>query len=352
MAPADYVSARASSGEAEWRSISWWVAVSFLGILALVLRAFAINHDSLWYDEAVTCQSVKGSPLDLLIGRIMFDFGNPPIYFVLGSAWRTLFGDTEIGLRSFPAFTGVLTVPFLALLGRQLVNPRVGLLGAFLLAISPTAIELSNEARAYSLVGLLAVVATWLFVRFVEKNRAIDLALYSVAVSLVCGTHYYGGAVPLAHGVSLFALRRERRCLRAWFGAMVVACLLDLPALHALVRQLGVRGNLVRMADRWITQFLATPMVFGLGRNLAWRDSHVWVLGAVSLAALACFWLPALFALARWRRNPFRSGAVGLLDLHPYHRSSGRRRDSVAHLRHSLRIRRAAAFPHLGWLGP
>ncbi len=317
MAQTDSVSAPAICGEDERWTISWWVAVSFLGILALLLRVFAIDHESLWYDEAVTCQSVNGSALDLLSGRVMYDFGNPPIYFVLGSAWRTLFGDSEIGLRSFPAFTGALTVPLLALLGRQLVNSRVGLWGAFLLAISPTAIELSNEARPYSLVGLLAVVATYLFVRWMEKNRGLDLALYAVAVSLVCDTHYYGVAVPVAHAASLFVLPREHRRLRAWFGAMVVAGLLSLPVLTALLTQLSVKGNLSRMGDRWMYQFLATPMVFGFGRNLAWRDSPAWLLLAITLAALTCFWLPALFAISRYRRSPFVVVLLGFWALVP-----------------------------------
>jgi len=228
-----------------------------------------------------------------------------------------VFGGSEVGLRSFPALCGVMTVPFLALVGSRLVSPSVGLWGAFLLAISPTAIELSNEARPYSLVGLLAVVATWSFGRWVQKNRGLDLAFYSVAVFLVCSTHYYGGAVPLAHAASLATVPRERRRLRSWLAAMAVAGLLGLPVLKVLVDQLGIKGNLSRMGGQWITQFLATPAVFGLGRNLAWRDSPAWMLGAVTLAAMVCFWLPALFALSRYRRNPFGAVLLGSLCLIP-----------------------------------
>jgi hypothetical protein len=186
-----------------------------------------------------------------------------------------------------------------------------------LLAISPTAIELSNEARPYALLGLLAVVATWFFVRWVQANRFLDLAAYSVAIFLVCATHYYGGAVPLAHAASLAALPPGRRRLRSWLGAMAVAGLLGLPVLNTLVTQLGMKGNLSRMGDRWVTQFLATPMVFGFGRNLAWRDSAAWMLGAATLAALTCFWLPALWALARSRRNPFGVVLLGSWALIP-----------------------------------
>jgi len=301
---------------AERGSVSWWVALGILSLFSLVLRVVAIDHDSLWLDEAVTFNYNHVPTLDFISGRV-HDPGNPPLYWILAGIWSTLFGDSEAGLRSFPALCGVLTVPFLALVGRQLASARVGLWGAFLLAISPTAIELSNEARPYSLLGLLAVVATWSFGRWVEKNRGLDLAVYSVAVFLVCYTHYYGGTVPLAHAASLAVLPRERRRLRTWLGAMAVAGLLGLSVLNVLVIQLGTKGNLSRMGDRWMTQFLATPMVFGLGRNLAWRDSPAWLLGAVTLAALVCFWLPALFALSRYRRNPFGVVLLGSWALIP-----------------------------------
>src|SRR5262249_44802109 len=51
--------------------------------------------------------------------------------------------------------------------------------------------------------------------------------------------------------------------------------------------------------------------VFGLGRNLAWRESPAWMLFTVSVAAVACFWLPAILVLWRWRRNPFGAVLLG-----------------------------------------
>jgi mannosyltransferase len=317
LAPAPVLARAIEFGKAVARgSVSWWVAVLMLILLSLVLRVYAIDHDSLWYDEAVISSSTQIPTLDWITGRA-YDSGNPPLYWILAGIWSAVFGTTEAGLRSLPALTGVLTVPFLALVGRRLISPRVGLLGASLLAVSPTAIELSNEARPYSLLGLLAVMASWFFVRWVQENRGCDIAFYSVAIFLTCATHYYGCAVPLAHAIGLAVLPREGRRLRSWLIAMVVAALLGLPVLRILISQLGIRGNLGRMSDAWMTQFLATPMVFGLGRSLAWRESPAWVLGAVTLAAVACFWAPAIFALSRWRRNAFAVVLLGSWSLIP-----------------------------------
>ncbi len=300
----------------ENQSASWWVAVLVLSLFSLGLRVGAIDHDSLWFDEAITYSYNHVPCANFIVGRFC-DPGNPPLYWILAGIWSTVFGDSEAGLRSFPALCGVLTVPFLALVGRRLVSPSVGLSAAFLIAISPMAVELSNEARPYALLGLLAVAATWSFVRWVQENRKLDLAVYSVAVFLVCATHYYGGVVPLAHAAGLGTLPRERRRLRAWLGAMLVAGLLGSSVLNVLIRQVAMKGNLSRMGDRWITQFLATPMVFGFGRNLAWRESPAWLLAAVTVAALVCLWLPVLFALCRCRRNPFAVVLLGSWALIP-----------------------------------
>ncbi len=334
----------------ENQSASWWVAVLALSLVSLGLRVGAIDHDSLWFDEAITYSYNHVASADFIVGRVC-DPGNPPLYWILAGIWSTVFGDSEAGLRSFPALCGVLTVPFLALVGRRLVSPKVGLSAAFLIAISPMAVELSNEARPYALLGLLSVAATWSFVRWVRENRKLDLAVYSVAVFLVCGTHYYGTVVPLAHAAGLGTLPRERRRLRAWLGAMLVAGLLGSSVLNVLIRQVAMKGNLSRMGDRWITQFLATPMVFGFGRNLAWRDSPAWLLAAVTVAALICLWLPVLFALFSLPAQSLRGRLAGILGPHPDRRSPGCRRDRVAHLCDPLCVRRPAAFLASGRLG-
>lgn len=294
------------------RGPDWWkAAVLGLTFLGVFLRFFVIDHNSLWLDEAVTCGAIKVPIFDLVAARAIPDQGNPPLYFILGGAWNSLFGDSEVGLRSFPAMCGSLTIPLLALVGRRLAGWRVGLWGAFLMAVSPTAVELSNEARPYALVGLLAVAATLFFVRWVEMNRRLDLASYSVSVLLIVSTHYYGAAVPLAHAAGLAALPRERRRIESWICAVASAYFLGLPVLNILLLQVEMEGNLSRMGDRWATQFLATPMVFGLGRNLGWRDASVWRLGALTASALVGFWIPAGLALARRGCNRFGRTLLG-----------------------------------------
>ena len=89
---------------------------------------------------------------------------------------------------AFPWFAAFSQSSLLALLGRQLLGPKVGLLAAGLLAVSPLQIELSNEARTYALLQLVAIANTWFFVRWVQRERMTDLVVYGIDHVLSAGT--------------------------------------------------------------------------------------------------------------------------------------------------------------------
>ncbi|HEX2974187.1 MAG TPA: glycosyltransferase family 39 protein, partial [Tepidisphaeraceae bacterium] len=295
-------------------STSWlWLAgVIAATVLAMVLRFMAISYHSFWYDEAVTAELIQASYADLYRGTAR-DNGNPPFYWLLAKGWASFFGDSETAMRTLPAFCGILTVPLIALLGRRLISSAAGLLAAVLLAISPLAIELSNEARAYALQELLTVASTLLLLRWLDHRRALDWVLYAISIFLACFTHYYTFVLPLAHAAGLVATGTSRRILLAWLGAMVLAAALWLPWLPAFIVQLHTPGNLTRGGQYWQRQFFVTPIVFGFGRTLAWRDSSKGLLALAMAISLITFWLPSLWALLQLRRRPLAGTMLGTL---------------------------------------
>jgi mannosyltransferase len=288
-------------GPAETR---WRVALLSLAVVGCVLRFAAIDAHSFWYDEAVTA-SVVTAPYGELFSGTTGDNGNPPLYYIVARAWVSAFGRSEVGLRSLSAVVGILAVPLLASLGRRLLGARVGLAAGALLAISPMALELSNEARTYSLLLFLAIANTSLFVAWCESRRRATLVLYALSMALCLYCHYYAMTLPLAHGAALVASGDRRRLARPWLLAMACAALMFVPWGPAFVRQLGTPGNLSRSGDGWRQQFLATPLVFGLGRTFAWRDSGTPALVFGSLAVVLCLGYPALRAAIGLRSRPF-----------------------------------------------
>ncbi len=283
--------------------IGWKSALIAIAFLGLVLRIYAIDKNSFWYDEAYSVSVIKSSYHDLLSGKVK-DAGNPPLYWAALKAWSSWVGSSDLALRSFSVVCGVATVAMICLLGKRLLDTNTGLIAAALFAISPLSIELSNEARCYALLHLLAVTSTLSFVRWLNTRGWVDLAVYSFTIFLTCYCHYYGFFVPIAHGIALAAVPEYRKRIFYWSGAATVAGAIWLTWIPSFFAQLHQPGNLTRMGDRWTLQFAVTPLAFALGRTFAWRDSEHWLLNLAMLLTLIAFIATAAygsFRLRDWR---------------------------------------------------
>jgi 4-amino-4-deoxy-L-arabinose transferase-like glycosyltransferase len=282
--------------------------LSLIVLLGAAVRIAGVNSHSFWYDEAAAAQISSAPLLDLFRGTVR-DNGNPPLYWMLEHIWGSMFGYTEIALRSLPLCLGILAIPILAFLGWHLFNAGTGFLAAALFAISPIALELSNEARPYALLHLLGLLSTLQYVLWVRYLGKLRLALYAIFTFLCCYCHYYGFVIPISHGLILM-FTRDQRYLAKWMVAMAGAAILWLPWLANFAAQVATPGNLSRMKESWTAQFIVTPLVFGEGRTLVWRESPHWLLGMGILVALVIFWMPVLWWLHRtfhnWLKRPRR----------------------------------------------
>ncbi len=137
------------------------VGLVLVTLLALGLRFYRLDGQSLWYDEAF---SVYLARMDLaeITARTAADI-QPPFYYYLLHGWILLFGDSEYSVRALSALFGVLTVPLAYLLAEQLFRSRLaGLLSALLVAISPLHIWYGQEARMYTLLTFLGMLSSYL----------------------------------------------------------------------------------------------------------------------------------------------------------------------------------------------
>ena len=96
---------------------------------------------------------------------------NPPLYYTLQKFWLLWFGRSEGALRSLSAVLGSGSILLVYGLGEALSSARLGLLVAFLLAISPLHIEYSQEARAYTLLAAGSTLAIVGLVRILSVPR-------------------------------------------------------------------------------------------------------------------------------------------------------------------------------------
>lgn len=137
------------------------LALTAITLLALGLRLYRLDFESLWMDEVVTVETYHYPPIPLI--QKAADLGQPPLdNFVGAVSARVGLADSDWWVRFPAAAFGTGAVVLLGLLLRRLRGDVPGLIAALLLAVCPLHQYLSQEARPYAIFvffGLATVLA-------------------------------------------------------------------------------------------------------------------------------------------------------------------------------------------------
>lgn len=226
-------------------TISTATAVLLLLIAAgAALRIYRLGHQSFWVDESISyILAVEDrSPVE-----------HPPLYFrALGVALRLLDSRQEWAVRLLSAVAGTLSIPLIFFLGRAAGDRWTGVAAAFVLAISPYHIQVSQEARMYALLCLFtlaALLCRLAAARASGLRAAIGWLGFSLSLAGAMYTHHMGILLVPA---TLLPFLTDRRSLRgplfAWLGAVGLALLLYIPQLPQTVEQFRFRARLIDRA--------------------------------------------------------------------------------------------------------
>src|ERR1700677_1724768 len=138
----------------------FYVLLAFITLLALGLRSYRLDAQSIWLDEASSWHCAQAAWPDLADKIIDSGECNPPLYFALLKLWIAVKGDSGAAMRSLSVLFGTLTVSLLGWFVGRLAGAGPGCLAALLLAAAPFHIEFSQEARCYALFPFLILAAT------------------------------------------------------------------------------------------------------------------------------------------------------------------------------------------------
>jgi uncharacterized membrane protein len=209
---------------------------------------------------------------------------HPPLYFQILHSWIHFFGTGERTVRGLSGLFYLLSVFAVYGIGRDLYGPKTALLCGAIYLSSPLAILSAQFARMYSLLSLLSILSTWLYLQFSIRRRDSRLlfALY-VAVN-VLGTFTHIAFFFLLFGQIVFHFIFYRR-----------------PRLKGFV--LAIILSLVPYLFLW------TPILLGQiansGEGVAWvKKPGFSMLADLILQFGGAFWLvvPVLLYL-RWRTS-------------------------------------------------
>jgi len=200
--------------------------------LATALRLFRLGTKSFWLDEAISAVLAQVDR-HVFVGSIIHRQANMVLYYVLLRGWIRL-GDSEFVIRCFSVVTGVAAIPAIYLLGTRLFGPRAGRVAALLLSAHAFHIRYSQEARAYSLSMLLAVMSSLLFLGSLERPWRKNCGAYILVSTLMVYAQVFGGWILLAQWVSLLFRRRET-CWKQFLFSAAVICFLISPLAYCLL---------------------------------------------------------------------------------------------------------------------
>ena len=200
------------------------------------LGAYELTRDEggSWFSAIATSVS------DVVRRGSVINVGKLPMHDLALHFWILAFGDSVISMRSLSAILGIISIPLVFLVARELLEcdsgssrlpqderNRIAAVSALVFALSLPAIHYSREARVYALLLAVVLAQVWFFLRGARSGRFVDLlgagflSALSVAASLV------NAALLVAQGVWLLALlgRSGRRTTlplsrRAWILAV------------------------------------------------------------------------------------------------------------------------------------
>lgn len=197
-----------------------------------MLRTPTLTWQSLWRDEVDAIRFSSWRLQDMIAGLTQKGH-NGPLFFLLLRPWRHLSGDSEFALRYPSAWLGVLLVPLGFVLARHLgFSRRVGLLLSLLLATSPYLVWYGQEAKMYTLLTALVILAVITYLKALTGAGRYWWVIFVLLTSLTFYLHILSPLMLIVYGfIAMLYQVYWREQWRAWSASMACLTLPYLPLL-------------------------------------------------------------------------------------------------------------------------
>jgi mannosyltransferase len=187
---------------------NWLIAITAGGA---VLRLAVLGFRPYWRDEAFTALAVHRS-VGAMLSVVAHDSA-PPLSYLVQHLVVSVVGGPG-GLRLTSAIAGSVAIPLGGALGRRVGGDRVGLWCASTVAVFPSLVLASRDARMYALATTLVLATILALWRLVERPNWSRTAVYAACVVGALYTNYFTAFAVIAElAAALILLRADRRRL-------------------------------------------------------------------------------------------------------------------------------------------
>ena len=200
--------------------------IAWITIAGGLFRLLLLGQQELWRDEAFTAVVVR-MPIGDMLSAVSRDSA-PPLSYLLDHV-VALVDTSPAALRLVSALAGTALIPLVAALARRIRGDSAAVWAAAFVAVVPATVLSSRDARMYALGGTLAVAATLLLWRAIERPALRRWVAYATIAAAAVWTEYFDvfalGAALLAVVIALRPGRRTIATAVAWTalaGASIV----------------------------------------------------------------------------------------------------------------------------------
>lgn len=214
------------------------IILSAIILLALILQFYHLGYKSLWIDEASSYYYSNQSIGDYLLNQ---DLPIPPFYYIILHFFLFL-GKSEFIIRLPSVIFGVLSIPIVYIIGKDFYEVQVGLLSAFMLAVSPTFVYYGQEGRMYTLFVFFSLLSLLFFYRALRKSDN-KLWIGFIATNLLnIYTHYFAFLVIIVEILFVIVFfYKYKSVLVKFIGSLFVVLILFVPQLINLIAGMHVK---------------------------------------------------------------------------------------------------------------
>lgn len=251
-------------------------------VIAMIISLLIGLRQSVWFDEAYSILLAKQSVSQLL--HLTAIDTHPPLYYLLLKGWASVFGWSELALRTLSVLAMGGAAFLAGMLAKRLFGARIALVAMIFVVLSPFLLRYGFEIRMYSIGSLVGIAATYVLILALDsRDRARRLWLYAIYAALVAigmYTLYYTALLWIAHVVWLIWMHARKRgtfnelVRTPWLMAYVGAVVLFVPWLPTFLKQMG-NGALAPISQAMTLENLLGIVSFYFVYQPIWQLSAV-----------------------------------------------------------------------------
>lgn len=166
------------------------VVLGVIFFLGYLFRFNMCTHNPFWFDE-LNIISIYGANFIDGLGRVFNDIGNPPLVNLIYQIFTRYDNYFEL-LRMFFVLIGTFGILTVYLLAKDRISKNVGLISAFICAVSLYTISYSQMCRSYIISFTFVPLFTYFLFKVFEKEKLKYYAGLILSGIILINTHLFG----------------------------------------------------------------------------------------------------------------------------------------------------------------